>query len=203
MNNIQALAELQERRKGIATTHNGVRYRSRLEAKWAEFFRLLGWRAFYEPFDLDGYIPDFILHGHKQQILVEVKPVSGMDDPLFKETTAKIEQSGWQHEALIVSYFLPEADDELCVGWLAEYYSATVFADENCGGGFGWDFAPFDNGGGRVGFNHLSGGYCNRITGHSDGGHRGICTDTSTVHWKSLIEIWWRDAGNAVQWRAP
>jgi hypothetical protein len=95
--------------RSIITICNGTRYRSRLEARWAEFFRLLGWRAFYEPFDLDGYIPDFILHGCKERILVEVKPVTGKDDPLFKETATKIEKSGWKHEALIVSYFLPQS----------------------------------------------------------------------------------------------
>lgn len=72
-------------RTGIATVESGVMYRSRLEARWAIFFRLLGWQAFYEPFDLNGWIPDFVLHGTKQ-ILVEVKPVTGMDDPLFKDT---------------------------------------------------------------------------------------------------------------------
>ena len=115
-------------REGIATTHNGIRYRSRVEARWAEFFRLLGWCAFYEPFDLDGYIPDFVLHGRNERILVEVKPVSGMDDPLFKKTAAKIEKSGWEDDALIVSYFLPHAHSDhagigrqlLCVGWLGK-----------------------------------------------------------------------------------
>jgi hypothetical protein len=45
----------------IPTTYNGVQFRSRLEAKWAAFFDLLGWRWHYEPLDLDGWIPDFLI----------------------------------------------------------------------------------------------------------------------------------------------
>jgi hypothetical protein len=202
MNNIQALAELQERRKGIATTHNGVRYRSRLEARWAEFFRLLGWRAFYEPFDLDGYIPDFILHGHKQQILVEVKPVSGMDDPLVKEAAAKIERSGWEHDALIVSYFLPKfIHDEitqiglLCIGWIREA-DDKVFVQ-----------APFQTA--RPSTHRPKVGFCgdknsvDRITNYQPPiGYGHDSNPLGKVDWK-YIETLWANAGNAVQWRAP
>jgi len=61
----------------------GVQFRSRLEARWAAFFDLLGWKWEYEPFDLQGYIPDFLLHVPKyagvcwlttDTLLVEVKP---------------------------------------------------------------------------------------------------------------------------------
>ncbi len=37
----------------------GVQFRSRLEARWAAMFDLLGWPWEYEPVDLDGYIPDY------------------------------------------------------------------------------------------------------------------------------------------------
>jgi hypothetical protein len=47
----------------IETTYNGIKYRSRTEARWALFFDKLGWNAEYEPegYDLDGlwYLPDF------------------------------------------------------------------------------------------------------------------------------------------------
>jgi hypothetical protein len=45
----------------IPTIYNGVQFRSRLEAKWAAFFDLLGWHWHYEPLDLDGWIPDFLI----------------------------------------------------------------------------------------------------------------------------------------------
>ena len=60
--------------KAIPTTYAGVNFRSRLEARWAAFFDLCGWKWDYEPLDLDGWAPDFLLKG-KIKALVEVKPV--------------------------------------------------------------------------------------------------------------------------------
>ncbi len=45
-----------------STEYNQVVFRSRLEARWAATFDLLGWRWEYEPFDLDGWVPDFRLN---------------------------------------------------------------------------------------------------------------------------------------------
>lgn len=52
--------------KSIAQIHNGIRYRSRTEARWAEYFRLCEIDFQYEPegYDLgdgDFYVPDFYL----------------------------------------------------------------------------------------------------------------------------------------------
>lgn len=57
----------------IPTHYNGINFRSRLEAKWARFFDLLGWPYEYEPIDLSGYIPDFVLK-FDTPIAVEIKP---------------------------------------------------------------------------------------------------------------------------------
>lgn len=46
----------------IPTTYAGVRFRSRLEAKWACFFDQLGIHWEYELLDLNGWIPDFMVH---------------------------------------------------------------------------------------------------------------------------------------------
>lgn len=51
----------------IPTRYNDINFRSRLEAKWACFFDLLEWRYEYEPIDLQGYIPDFVLIGAAEQ----------------------------------------------------------------------------------------------------------------------------------------
>lgn len=52
--------------RAIETRYAGVRFRSRLEARWAVLMDALGVRWEYEPegFDLDGvpYLPDFWLH---------------------------------------------------------------------------------------------------------------------------------------------
>ena len=63
----------------IPTHYNGINFRSRLEAKWARFFDLLGWNWDYEPVDFDGYIPDFYLHGDNP-CFVEVKPAMKLEE---------------------------------------------------------------------------------------------------------------------------
>jgi hypothetical protein len=62
--------------KAIPTEYGGCRFRSRLEARWAAYFDLREFRWVYEPFDLDGWIPDFLLTTQSAQILVEVKPIA-------------------------------------------------------------------------------------------------------------------------------
>lgn len=62
----------------IPTVYRGVRFRSRLEARWAVMFDFLEWPWEYEPIDLAGYIPDFVLM-FKSPILVEVKPELDVD----------------------------------------------------------------------------------------------------------------------------
>jgi hypothetical protein len=59
---------------GIPTIYRNRRFRSRLEARWAAFFDQMGWRWEYEPFDLNGWVPDFIIMEH-DKVLVEVKPI--------------------------------------------------------------------------------------------------------------------------------
>ena len=73
-------------RTGIPTTYHGTNFRSRLEARWAAFFDLAGWSWVYEPFDLEGYIPDFLMTSgticgiSDAPLLVEVGPCSRLDE---------------------------------------------------------------------------------------------------------------------------
>jgi len=68
--------------KSHPTEFSGVMFRSRLEARWAAFFELVGWSWQYEPIDLNGWSPDFRVEfncGHSEcngshSLLVEVKP---------------------------------------------------------------------------------------------------------------------------------
>lgn len=60
--------------KSHPTSYKGVNFRSRLEATWAAFFETCGIRCEYEPFDLDGWTPDFLIHSTRS-VLVEVKPL--------------------------------------------------------------------------------------------------------------------------------
>lgn len=186
-------------RTGIATIYRGTRYRSRLEARWAAFFDLIGWEAHYEPFDLNGWIHDFVLHGAHQRTLVEVKPVAGMNDELFKETVCKIRSSAWTDEVLIVSYFLPTEGlsdwDCLCVGWLCDREVEVYLEGFDAPGErmfWDWELAPFQESTTAVsGFCHYTGGFHDRISGHHRSGFGGD---------DAKIEELWAQAGNVVQW---
>jgi hypothetical protein len=69
--------------KPIPTPYGGVRFRSRLEARWALFFDRLHIPWEYEPqgFDIgdgDAYLPDFLL-GMGRLVWAEVKPSVSAD----------------------------------------------------------------------------------------------------------------------------
>lgn len=83
----------------IPTEYRGTRFRSRLEARWACFFDNCGWPWEYEPIDLNGYIPDFILT-FSEPVLVEVKPVLYYCE--FAQHWPRIKESGWDKEAMIL-----------------------------------------------------------------------------------------------------
>jgi hypothetical protein len=77
----------------IPTVYKGIKYRSRLEARWAAFFDLLGFEFEYEPFDLGVWSPDFLLKGSGDlgslDVLVEVKPIT----EFCNETAYKIQKA--------------------------------------------------------------------------------------------------------------
>lgn len=86
--------------KAIPTTYKGYQFRSRLEARWAAMFDLLEWPWLYEPFDLDGYIPDFVLNFPYKPVLVEVKPEIDFEN--LDQYCNKIEASGWDKDYLVL-----------------------------------------------------------------------------------------------------
>jgi hypothetical protein len=83
---------------GIPTLYRGITFRSRVEACFACFFDNASWQWEYEPADLAGYIPDFVLRFYRP-LLIEVKADYSLD--LLAQHCGKIERSGWEHEALI------------------------------------------------------------------------------------------------------
>jgi hypothetical protein len=99
----------------IPTDYNGVRFRSRLEAKWASFFNRNHWRWSYEPQDFCGYIPDFALWFKRAPIFVEVKPLlwddSEGDQAILDEARRKFAHAGIDGEVLIVGSRIVTADD--------------------------------------------------------------------------------------------
>lgn len=168
---------------GIKTKYNHLMFRSRLEAQWAVFFDLLEWQWEYEPFDLDGWVPDFVIRG-ATNVLVEVKPVHGENDPLMAETRKKIEAANTPLETLICSYFLPDANEgianhDLGIGWLDDT---------------SWAVCPFQDSM-PIGFFHPLGSFRNRITGDYDGDHYASPAD------EKLVRKLWAQAKNVVQWK--
>lgn len=83
---------------GIPTLYQGIRFRSRTEAAFAALFERLSWPWEYEPIDLKGYLPDFIVCFPAGPLLIEVK--GPVEDMALAES--KIEVSGWDREALVV-----------------------------------------------------------------------------------------------------
>jgi len=84
------------------TGPKGVRFRSRLETRWACFFTLLGWSWVYEPdLGLEKWIPDFAIVGPNGPMLVEVKPALSLSQ-MHEEYTPRTEGSGASLSVLIV-----------------------------------------------------------------------------------------------------
>lgn len=73
---INHIAKRRAAANAIQTHYAGAHFRSRLEARWAAFFDLCGWRWEYEPPEEEGWIPDFILIGAQGVIRAEVKPIN-------------------------------------------------------------------------------------------------------------------------------
>jgi hypothetical protein len=180
----------------IPTRYAGVQFRSRLEAKWAAMFDLLGWLWEYEPLDLDGYIPDFVLQFDRPMI-VEVKPLMGRPHSWLRDGAAlsalkKIDASGWFSHGLLLGlspYSSSDTDGYVADGnplnagvlfdvWEGGTYSSVFGISACCGG-------PID----------VIGEFTCRRCGLHDKG--------PTLQSTAKITALWREAGNRVQWRAP
>jgi hypothetical protein len=172
--------------RGIPTRYGSRTYRSRLEARWAAFFADIYWRAEYEPFDLDGWIPDFALSGAGGKvILAEVKPIFARDEDVCRKISRAAAD---QYELLLLGIgpFDSTYWDGPALGWLYERHG-------------GWDEAiiGLSDKTGRYDFFHASGSYGYQLSGEGDGTHH--IKQASPPAVRQL----WAAAGDAVQWRAP
>ena len=191
----------------IPTRYAGVRFRSRLEARWAAFFDLVGWQWEYEPIDLAGYIPDFMLM-LARPVLVEVKPIVRWPcpvpwcadpkcyrDPAVDAAVSKIVASGWTDEALLVGASPPEPSDNCSsrppMGRFA--IERWLNGEPACPGIAAMFICASCRGVSFCGWPHND--YSCRVCGHWDGdNHLGPMRDFRAL---------WCEAGNRVQWRAP
>lgn len=190
----------------IPTTYAGINMRSRLEAKWAAFFDQIGWRWTYEPFQGDGYIPDFMIHG-ADPLLIEVKPapsVYAMGQ--YVEKVAHGLREHWTHDVLIVGLnpIIDVREEGSVVGLLGE------FMDEQEGWCFNegmWSACPGQEVtappyGWRmdcnsIGVQHSIQSFRHRPCGHYPGG---ALVPVYSASWN--VAAAWAEATNATQWRA-
>jgi len=97
--------------KAIPQKHNGITYRSRTEARWAEFFRLTGTPVVYEPdgFQLPGvwYVPDFLL-GYAE-VFFEVKG----GQPTLPERVKAEKLAKASQQPVVIACGNPSSDVEL------------------------------------------------------------------------------------------
>jgi len=118
----------------IPTSYNGREYRSRLEAKWAAFFDIIGWEYEYEPFDLPGWSPDFLLRPlcgaitGIEAILIEIKPSFMIDEKLKSRIISASKFS--KYKALILNETPTKKDESTgyeCFSELMQSYNGDKF----------------------------------------------------------------------------
>lgn len=175
-------------RLGIQTDYNGTHFRSRVEARWACFFDLVGWRWEYEPFDLHGYIPDFLLLG-KREVLVEVKAYETIGTlTIVADETQTI---GGRDVLVLGNTPFPDGGDEL-----GRWWQLGVIAEHDFGGA-AVSSAQWHKCGscGNLAFHSADGYFGSRPCGHYDG--------DSYLGFADPIPIreMWATARNETQWK--
>lgn len=178
----------------ITTIYKGIEFRSRLEARYAAFFTRLGWPFTYEPFDGDGYIPDFAIHGPRP-LLVEIKPAATFGDfeaPIGKVTNGV--RAHWPHDLLILGVDpLPILTSDAWPTWPA----AGLLGEHDGDGNWTWGTALWFSCGncGQDGVFHDHMTYAGRPCGCYQGDH--YLNEPLSAYIKTL----WDDATNDVKWR--
>ena len=203
--------------KAIPTEYGGCRFRSRLEARWAAFFDLCRWHWTYEPFDLDGWIPDFALHSVDRKIaaLVEIKPLSpgqiaklekrsqfmGTDLekilPHARECGVEFgeDDEPSDHDALKPDILVLGSEPLCLTHYGSEFSYLGVLVGYECWSDCDFDLAAFGvREGGGFDFYPEVGSYRPRI--HMEP-HKGV------RYRGDHVTAFWRKAGNLVQWKAP
>lgn len=173
----------------IPTKYAGTEFRSRLEARWAAFFDLVGWRWEYEPIDLPGWIPDFMLTG-VANVLVEIKPADSIDGfDLDKITRALRGSEDWEEVLLLGrAPSLATGHNGPGVGWLLEVGRCVSVAS----------YCRSDHPDYHIDFCSDVHDYTGRLTSWYDGNAGDL-----TPGQLNLLEYLWREAGNITRWNRP
>jgi len=184
----------------IPTHYAGLQFRSRLEARWACFFDQLGIRWDYEPIDLPGMIPDFVLPD--LGFMLEVKPTYDVSELALRREDLHRRALPWIMEEREAALRALDADDSLHVS-----FTDAVLADIDL------IKHGFDSVDGRrvavVGsdlFTDPADDSCSldgRLYVVTDNGRYALAPfDYDFPHAKSAdVLLAWRRAQNATQWR--
>lgn len=182
----------------IPTTYKSIRFRSRLEAKWACVFDQLGWRWEYEPIDLNGWIPDFLIQTVGKPLLIEVKPIVVLDEAVSAKMERAVgldpaseeNQFCEDYHLVIVGAVAPcrHQYDDVAVGWILDDFT-------------GWCSAVVSD-------VHYANPPKFGLTSGETGRWHDRITDERGKHvlWvapESQIREFWVIAANTVQWKAP
>ena len=81
--------------RSTPTKYNHVQFRSRLEARWAAFFDVIERPWQYEPLELPGWIPDFLIEipDKEKLFLAEIKPIVAWQQFEYGQEGQKIARS--------------------------------------------------------------------------------------------------------------
>jgi hypothetical protein len=186
----------------IPTVYDGIQFRSRLEARWACMFDMMSLNWLYEPLDLDGWIPDFVItnHIHKNELIdgsngasifVEIKPI----DSFPFDTAKKIEtamaayekekyleyKSGPDHTAIDCDF-----DD-----YLGMYGHPLVI--------LGYTIPIFDS---SIGYVNQGCDWKHLFVDRYDDDEFQFSDEGYSAAIDEIMEMW-KKAGNMVQWRGP
>jgi hypothetical protein len=173
--------------KAIPTYYKGIRFRSRLEAKWAATFDAMQFTWEYEPLDLNGWIPDFLIIGTRQPHLVEIKPVLAIADA--REAQIKIERALGAPLPHELRQGRPSPTFEEWDKWY-DSLKYTLWIQ---------GLKPLKRGVDIERDKPADGEFC---IGWCMTKHRGWVPSPSNIATDRLLRAW-REGSNAVQWKAP
>lgn len=172
--------------KAIETLYGDVMFKSRLEARWAAFFDLMGWQWTYEPIDLDGWIPDFqlgVIGG-----LVEVKPFLRPGDwqAMIADIARALQNHDMKPRVLLLGVSpMAIVGDYVSIGWMLEYHGEWMLDTAVVG-----RYGP----GGPMGCHANSNDWTCFVSGVHHGG-------TTAYFGGDEVGANWRKASNVTQWR--
>lgn len=178
---------------GIPTIYKGIRFRSRLEARWAAFFDLLKWDWAYESVDCNGWIPDFSIKTNDLPLLVEVKGTWQAPIAAIQKAIRALGNFEKHHVLFCGNGLFSDTYTDGCIGWISDDFLGgehdnidTAILIKPTHPAFRFGLAA-----------GTTGSYQDRITGVHDGDHH-----YSPVGLEIVYDLWAR-ACNATQWKAP